>query len=155
MSLYLVSGLAWKSDHILGHIYAEIEQILKGSQTFKQHCMCIDIFLLGVCLNTNRLLCKLFVCGKKKTNMLNTSTHFGFITISVSLLCSVVKSNSRSQGESHPSAAWHTFPYLDIIPWCCWGCSPEIKLSYWQVQSALKGLSITCYSRSPFHKVRL
>ena len=38
MSLYLLLGCKWKSDLILGHIYAEIEQILKGSQTFKQHC---------------------------------------------------------------------------------------------------------------------
>ena len=39
MSLHLVLGLAWKCDHILGHIYAEIGKILKGSQTFKLHCM--------------------------------------------------------------------------------------------------------------------
>lgn len=33
-SLDLVLGLAWRSDHILGHIYEETEKILKGSQTF-------------------------------------------------------------------------------------------------------------------------
>ena len=43
MSLYLVLGLVWKSDHVLGRIYAEIEQILKGSQTFKQHCKWSDV----------------------------------------------------------------------------------------------------------------
>ena len=29
------------SDHILGHIYAEIQKILKGSQTLKQHCISV------------------------------------------------------------------------------------------------------------------
>ena len=33
MSLSQVLELGWKSDHILGHIYAGIDQILKGSQT--------------------------------------------------------------------------------------------------------------------------
>ncbi len=36
-SLCLLSGLVQKSDY--GHIYAEIQKILKGSQTFKQPCI--------------------------------------------------------------------------------------------------------------------
>ncbi len=28
---------------VLGHIYAEIYKIVKGSQTFKQHCICAYI----------------------------------------------------------------------------------------------------------------
>ncbi len=28
----------WKSDDVFGHIYAEIEKILKDLKTFKQHC---------------------------------------------------------------------------------------------------------------------
>ena len=43
MSLYLVLGLEWKSDHVLGHIYAEIEQILKGSQTFKEPISSLNV----------------------------------------------------------------------------------------------------------------
>ncbi len=29
-----------KSNDVLGHIYAEILKIVKGSKTFKQHCIC-------------------------------------------------------------------------------------------------------------------
>ncbi len=35
---YLVLGRKWRSEHILGHIYAETQKILQGSKTFKRHC---------------------------------------------------------------------------------------------------------------------
>ena len=37
MSLYVVLGFMY----VLGHIYAETEQILKGSQTFKKQCVTV------------------------------------------------------------------------------------------------------------------
>lgn len=41
--LYLFLGLIRRSDHILGQIYAEMQKILKGSQTSSRHCMCLNV----------------------------------------------------------------------------------------------------------------
>lgn len=44
-SLYLVVQLVWRTDYILGRIYAEILKSQKGSQYLKQYFICLGCLL--------------------------------------------------------------------------------------------------------------
>lgn len=35
--LYLVLGIVWRTNHVLGHAYAELFKIQMGSQIYKHH----------------------------------------------------------------------------------------------------------------------